>query len=650
MDARDRPFATIALRLQLLSREQIHACVAHSARHSGQRMGEAAVALGYMSSDEVSLVRMQEARMPKPAGVEEVAGGQAGRRDPRQVSAAPQRQSQPQPQAQSQPQPQPQPLRAAASPRPAERKRAPAHEWQAVDESQDAIVVPQARPSPAPARQSAPPARTAAYATGSSRDDPTEPIAHMHAIAMASAHATSIAGTMPPPEASPSSFPLANDEEEEEVSEINIAPRSSRPAGGTQQPGKRVVTISSGSPAAAPQPAADFRAVSAPFGHTAQGMPAPTTPQHPTIPTPLPPKAATIRPNTEALIGSRYLDKALGLAARQGASDLHVHSGSPLLARIDGQLRPLSGSGILQAEAADTVIADITNDEQWAILSKKGEVDFAYQLPGVGRFRVNVFRQQRGLDAVFRLVPERPRSLEELGLPQKLARLVDYRTGLVLCTGPAGCGKSSTLAALLATLVSDRAEHVLTIEDPVEFVIPPGQAMVNQRQVGDHTSSFARALRAALREDPDVIAITDLRDRDTMSLAISAAETGHLVLGSLHTGSAAQTILRIVGSFAPGEREQVRVMLAESLRAIISQRLLPRADGKGRVPAFELMMVNTAVSSLIREDKTFQLPSVMQTGKAAGMITLDDSIHELLQQRLITVETARKFSVRKDRF
>jgi twitching motility protein PilT len=184
----------------------------------------------------------------------------------------------------------------------------------------------------------------------------------------------------------------------------------------------------------------------------------------------------------------------------------------------------------------------------------------------------------------------------------------------------------------------------------VEFLIPPGQAMINQRQVGEHTSSFARALRAALREDPDVIAITDLRDRDTMSLAISAAETGHLVLGSLHTGSAAQTILRIVGSFAPSEREQVRVMLAESLRAIVSQRLLPRADGKGRVPAFELMMVNTAVSTLIREDKTFQLPSVMQTGKAAGMITLDDSIHELLQQRLISVETARKFSVRKDRF
>jgi twitching motility protein PilT len=631
MDARDRPFATIALRLQLLSREQIHACVAHASRHSGQRMGEAAVALGYMSSDEVSLVRMQEARLNKPQ-VEEVVADPRSRRDPRQVSAVPQAQ------------------RSASPPRPPDaRKRARANEWQAADASQDAVHVPQAAPSPPPPpRASAAPRHAPTQSTGS-RDDPTEPIAHMHALALATAHATAMGGTMssPAPQYGSSEFPLAA----EEVSQISIPPRSSRPAASAAQASSRVVTISSASPQLAPEPAANFQAVSAPFGHTTQGMPAAQyAPVHAPIPTPLPPKTVTIRPSNSPPAGTRYLDKALGLAARQGASDLHVHSGSPLLARVDGVLRQLSGSGVLQAEAADSVIADICNDEQWARLSQKGEVDFAYQLPGVGRFRVNVFRQQRGLDAVFRLIPERPRSLEELGLPQKLARLVDFRTGLVLCTGPAGCGKSSTLAALLATLVQARAEHVLTIEDPVEFLIPTGQAMVNQRQVGEHTSSFARALRAALREDPDVIAITDLRDRDTMSLAISAAETGHLVLGSLHTGSAAQTILRIVGSFAPGEREQVRVMLAESLRAIVSQRLLPRADGKGRVPAFELMMVTTAVSTMIREDKTFQLPSVMQTGKAAGMITLDDSIAELLQQRLISVETARKFSVRKDRF
>jgi twitching motility protein PilT len=264
--------------------------------------------------------------------------------------------------------------------------------------------------------------------------------------------------------------------------------------------------------------------------------------------------------------------------------------------------------------------------------------------------RVNVYRQHRGLDAVFRLIPENPPTLEQLGLPARLAKLTDFRTGMVLCTGPAGCGKSSTLAALLGGLVQSRADHILTIEDPVEFVFPPGKALVNQRQVRDHTSSFARALRAALREDPDIIVITELRDRDTISLAISAAETGHLVLGTLHTGSASQTISRIVNSFSADEQEQMRVMLSESLRAVVSQRLVPRAKGGGRVPAIELLMVNTAVSNLIREDKTHQLPSVMQTGKAAGMLTLDDSLDELLRAGTITVESARRFAVKKDRF
>ena len=666
MDARDRSFAAIALRLQLLSREQIHACAAQAARTSGQRMGEAAVALGYMSSDEVSLVRLQEARLTERksnAGpVEEVATERSSRRDPRAVSS---------------------PTRAAIPPsKPVERKRPRAQEWQATDDaSQGAVHVPR---SVAPTTRSAPPptprgARplhpsqpslpgavpsrrpTHPHSTGA-REDPTEPIAHMHAIAVANAHihASQVAANattigpprMEPPSSvpaqrpsyEPSGFPLASGDE---VAEIIIPPTSAPPPA---SPSGRVITLAASNAAASVVPAADFRAASAPpERQTAHGVAAPSVmPVAVSIPTPLPPKASPQRPSMQ--VGQGYLDKAIALAARQGASDLHVHSGMPLLVRVDGVLRPLSGGGVMQPEAAENVIAGVTTDEQWARLSQKGEVDFAYQLPGIGRFRVNVYRQQRGLDAVFRLIPERPRTLEELGLPARLGKLVDFRTGLVLCTGPAGCGKSSTLAALLSSLVENRAEHVLTIEDPVEFLIPPGQSLVNQRQVGAHTGSFTRALRAALREDPDVIAITDLRDRETMSLAISAAETGHLVLGSLHTGSAAQTILRIVGSFGPSEREQARVMLAESLRAILSQRLLPRADGPGRVPAFELMMVNTAVSSLIREDKTFQLPSVMQTGKAAGMVTLDDSIAELLQQRVISVETARRFAVRKDRF
>jgi twitching motility protein PilT len=363
-----------------------------------------------------------------------------------------------------------------------------------------------------------------------------------------------------------------------------------------------------------------------------------------------PPKAAAQRPAPVVAPQDSYLGKALALALRQGASDLHVHSGAPLLVRIDGQLQPLSGDKLVSADAAEKVIAEITSDAQWAVLGRKGEVDFACELPGRARFRANVYRQQRGLDAVFRIIPVKPPTLEQLRLPARLARLTDFRTGMVLCTGPAGCGKSTTLAALLHALALSRADHILTIEDPVEYVFEGGQALVNQRQIGDHTGSFARALRAALREDPDIIAITELRDRETIALAISAAETGHLVLGTLHTGNAVQTINRMVSSFPADEQEQVRVMLAESLRAVVSQRLLPMAAGRGRVPAVELLMVNTAVSNLIREDKTHQLPSVMQTGKAAGMIMLDDSLHELVTSGVVSRDAAQRVAVKKDRF
>jgi len=337
------------------------------------------------------------------------------------------------------------------------------------------------------------------------------------------------------------------------------------------------------------------------------------------------------------------------MAMRQGASDLHAHSGAPIMLRVDGELRALGG-GPIAPEAAERVIAEVMTDEQWALLRDRGEVDFAYAIDGVGRFRVNVYRQQRGLDAVFRLIPLVPPTLDQLGLPARLGTLCDFRTGMVLCTGPAGCGKSTTLAALLNLLVQTRPDHILTVEDPIEYVFPPGAALVNQRQVRDHTGSFARALRAALREDPDIIAITELRDRETVSLAISAAETGHLVLGTLHTENAGQTISRMINTFPADEREQIRAMLSESLRAVISQRLVPLAAGRGRVPALELLMVNTAVSNVIRDDKPHQLPSVMQTGKAAGMITLDDSLAGLLGSGAITKECAHKFAVRKERF
>ncbi|HVU00160.1 MAG TPA: PilT/PilU family type 4a pilus ATPase [Polyangiaceae bacterium] len=345
-----------------------------------------------------------------------------------------------------------------------------------------------------------------------------------------------------------------------------------------------------------------------------------------------------------------YLVRALHYAAQHGGSDLHLHAGAPITARASGRLLPFPNQQPLTPGATEKAIAQILTDEQWERLSNEGEVDFPLEIPNVGRFRANAYRQHRGIDAVFRILPLVPPRLEQLGLPATLARLVDFRTGMVLCTGPTGCGKSTTLAALVGTIVESRRDHVLTIENPVEFVYRGGQSVVTQRQVGSHTTSFARALRAALREDPDVIAITDLRDRETMSLAMTAAETGHLVLGTLHTGNAAQTIGRMINAFPAEEQGQIRATLSESLRAVVSQRLVPRASGSGRVVALELLVVTTAVANLIREEKEYQIGAIMQTGKAQGMVTLDDSLTELLKAGTIDKANARRFAENKERF
>jgi twitching motility protein PilT len=345
-----------------------------------------------------------------------------------------------------------------------------------------------------------------------------------------------------------------------------------------------------------------------------------------------------------------YLVKALAFAIRQGASDLHLHSGAPLLVRVHGRLRPLKSEQKISAEDAERLIAEVLSDEQWKELAERGEIDFAHSISGVGRFRVNAYRQQRGLDIVFRIIPENVPTIADLGLPETISKLVDYRTGLVLCTGPAGCGKSTTLAALLRHLIDTREEHVLTIENPIEYVFKEKAAIVNQRQVGRHTSSFARALRAALREDPDVIAITELRDMESIGLALSAAETGHLVLGTLHTGNAGQTISRMVNSFPAEEQGHIRTMLSESLRAVVSQRLVPKADGSGRALAFELLICNNAVANMIRDDKMFQIGSIMQTGRALGMVMLDDSLWELCSKGVVSKDEARRFAENKDRF
>jgi twitching motility protein PilT len=323
------------------------------------------------------------------------------------------------------------------------------------------------------------------------------------------------------------------------------------------------------------------------------------------------------------------------------ASDLHVHSGSPLRLRVSGELE-YHGDTPLEREACEAMLADALDDDQWGRLAKHGQVDFAYDLEGVGRFRCNVYRQQRGLDGAFRLVPPRPPTLEELGLPATLARFTGFHQGMVLLTGPAGCGKSATMAALLDMVNETREEHIITVEDPIEVVHPSKRCLVNQRQVGPHTETFARALRAALREDPDIIGIGELRDLETIALALTAAETGHFVLATLHTNSAMRTINRLIGVFPPNQQSQIRTMVSESLRAVISQRLVRRQDGEGRVPALEIMVVNQAVGNLIRESKTVQIHSILQTGAAHGMCLLDDSLTKLVKEGIVTQEEARR--------
>jgi twitching motility protein PilT len=341
-----------------------------------------------------------------------------------------------------------------------------------------------------------------------------------------------------------------------------------------------------------------------------------------------------------AAAGRVRLDAILERAVREGASDVHLHSGAPLRFRRHGKLSDVEPAPLAAAEV-ERLLRDLLTEEHREALARHGQVDLAHTIPGVGRFRVNAYRQQRGLDAVLRAIPPRPPTLEELGLPASLARFADFHQGLVLITGPAGCGKSSTLAAMLHIVNGARRDHIITIEDPIEVLHPSRQCLVNQRQVGRHTGSFARALRAALREDPDVIAIGELRDLETISLALTAAETGHLVLATLHTNNAVRTINRILGVFPPSQQDQIRTMVSESLRAVISQRLIPRLDGNGRVAALEVLVANKAVGNLIRDNKTFQIKSVLQTGGSQGMCLLDASLAELLKAGLISREQAQ---------
>jgi twitching motility protein PilT len=388
--------------------------------------------------------------------------------------------------------------------------------------------------------------------------------------------------------------------------------------------------------AAAPEPEAE--------GPGPEAVAAPGEPQASAL-TPAAKRAAVAAPAASSPCegaGGEGLLALLRDAVARGASDVHIHAGAPLRVRIHGSLQADAGAP-LDAAAAERLALAALDPQQRAELAERGEVDLCFALPGVGRFRTNVYRQQRGLDAVFHCIPLEPPDLEDLGLPASLARFTTYHQGMVLVTGPAGCGKSSTLAALVDLINEGRREHVITIEDPVEYVHVSKRCIVNQRSVKRHTGSFARALRAAMREDPDVIVIGELRDLETISLALTAAETGHCVLATLHTDGAIRTVNRMIGVFPSDQQAQVRTMLSESLRAVVTQRLLPTADGQGRVPALETLVVNRAVANLIRENKTFQIHSVLQTGAGQGMRLLDHSLRELVQSGAVDRETALRY-------
>ncbi len=352
-------------------------------------------------------------------------------------------------------------------------------------------------------------------------------------------------------------------------------------------------------------------------------------------------------PATPAAGAPLALERYLRQAALDGASDLHFHAGSPMRVRIHGELQTTGKEAYSAAQMLE-LLGPVLSEAEMLKLRQAGEVDFIFDLPGIARFRGAAYRQQRGIDAVFRVIAQEPPTLESLGLPSDLARFTNYHQGLVLITGPAGCGKSSTMAALLDLINRERREHILTAEDPIEFVHSSKGCIVNQRQIGTHCPDYADMLRAALREDPDVIALGELRDPETIGLALTAAETGHLVLATMHTGGAIRTVNRLIGVFPPSEQEQVRVMVSESLRGVISQRLVARADGTGRVPALEILLVNHAVGNLIRDNKSYQLESALQLGAGEGMRTMQQSFQELIKNWVITREEATRQGAKVD--
>jgi twitching motility protein PilT len=351
----------------------------------------------------------------------------------------------------------------------------------------------------------------------------------------------------------------------------------------------------------------------------------------------LPPQKQSEANGRETL---RHVDEYLAVGQEAGASDVHLGVNAPPIWRLHGNLQPIwPDAAKLSSDDTAALAEGFLTDAQKIQLNERGDADFAYANE-FGRFRTSVVRQRLGIDLVFRIINSRVRTMDELGLPESLKLLTRYQNGLVLVTGSVGSGKSTTLAALVEQVNIERREHIITLEDPIEYIFEPKGCHITQREVHTHTRSFSAALRGALREDPDVIMVGEMRDLETISHAITAAETGHLVLGTLHTGNASRTLDRLLDVFPVDQQAQIRIMVSESLRGIISQQLVPRADGNGRVLALETLTNTPAVANVIREAKTYMLPGIIQTGKKQGMQLMDDALAALRDKGLITAEEA----------
>lgn len=343
------------------------------------------------------------------------------------------------------------------------------------------------------------------------------------------------------------------------------------------------------------------------------------------------------------------ISELLAFVVKNKASDLHLSSGLPPMIRVHGDIRRINLPA-MEHDAVRGMVYDIMNDGQRKFYEENLECDFSFAIPNLARFRVNAFVQNRGAAAVMRTIPSKIQTLDELKAPKIFREIVDQPRGIVLVTGPTGSGKSTTLAAMINHKNETEYGHILTVEDPIEFVHESKKCLINQREIGPHSLSFANALRSALREDPDVILVGEMRDLETIRLAMTAAETGHLVFATLHTSSAAKTIDRIIDVFPADEQEMVRAMLSESLRAVISQTLLKTKDGSGRVAAHEIMIGTPAIRNLIRENKVAQMYSAIQTGQSYGMQSLDQNLMELVKRNIVAVEEARSRAANKDNF